>query len=108
MRGGQGLGLWGGGGVRGSLKGVMSPQVWQDRSDRNLRMPQELQRCTLLGLQGGRSRPCSQEEGQNGGCASGQRGSRDPGLDSKVKGPEGQEDSVEEGRHGLCKDSGPR
>lgn len=62
MREGQGLRLWGGV-ESGSLKGVMSPQVWQDRSDRNSRMLQ-LQWCTLLGLQGGRSRPCSEEEGQ--------------------------------------------
>lgn len=59
-----GPGVVGWGWSQGSLKGVMSPQVWQDRSDRNSRMPQELQWCTLLGLQGGRSRSCSQEEGQ--------------------------------------------
>lgn len=75
---------------QGSLRGVMSPQVWQDRSNRNSRMPQELQWCTL---RGGRSRPCSQEEGQNGGCAIGQRRGRDLGLDSEARESEGQEDS---------------
>lgn len=56
----SGPGVVGWGWSQGSLKGVMSPQVWQDRSDRNSRMPQELQWCTLL--LGGRSRPCSQED----------------------------------------------
>lgn len=37
--------------------------------------------------------------------ASGQRRGRNPGPDSREREPEGQEDSVEEGRHGLCKDS---
>lgn len=46
-----GPGVVGWGWSQGSLKGVMSPQVWQDRSDRNSRMPQELRWCTLLGLQ---------------------------------------------------------
>lgn len=63
-------------------------------------MPQELQWCTLQGLRGGRSRTCSQEEGQNGGCAIGQRRGRDLDPDSEARESEGQEDSVEEGRRG--------